>query len=374
MTMPPKKAEGLSEREQQTRLRAAAFFIIGLPIVGYGVSAGIAEDCVPLTSLGLLTAVAVSIGAFLLWHKKGGYGAIRPGIACHTILTLYLVAYSGTEHARSLWFLTVPLISIMLLPPREGTTWSVGAIAIACGLMFQAGGLENAQAYSSVFIVRYTVLGLMISGVLCWSEVLLERYQIRLQQQNAALKEERDHLENEIIRRGALEEELRYLATTDSLTGLLNRRAFMAALAGELTRSHRMNTPLTVLMIDIDHFKQINDKLGHPAGDAVLIHLSALLQEQLRSIDKLGRIGGEEFAIMLVDTPADAADIVVRRLLDAIRSRPAEHPESHRPITFTASIGCTERHPNDDELTSLSRADRALYAAKQDGRDRHHWI
>ena len=148
----------------------------------------------------------------------------------------------------------------------------------------------------------------------------------------------------------------------------------MAALAGELTRSHRMNTPLTVLMIDIDHFKQINDKLGHPAGDAVLIHLSALLQEQLRSIDKLGRIGGEEFAIMLVDTPADAADIVVRRLLDAIRSRPAEHPESHRPITFTASIGCTERHPNDDELTSLSRADRALYAAKQDGRDRHHWI
>ena len=88
MTMPPKKAEGLSEREQQTRLRAAAFFIIGLPIVGYGVSAGIAEDCVPLTSLGLLTAVAVSIGAFLLWHKKGGYGAIRPGIACHTILTL----------------------------------------------------------------------------------------------------------------------------------------------------------------------------------------------------------------------------------------------------------------------------------------------
>ncbi len=374
MPMHPREAEGLSEREQQTRLRAAAFLVVGLPIIGYGVGTGIAEGSPALTILGTLTALAVSIGAFLLWRKQGGYRAIRPGIACHTALMLYLVAFSGTEHARSLWFLTVPLTSIMLLPPREGTAWSIGAIAIACALMFQAGGLEGSHAYSSIFAVRYTILALMITGVLCWSEVLLERYQIRLQNQNAALKDERDHLENEVIQRAALEEELRYLATTDSLTGLLNRRAFMAALAGELTRSQRLNSPLTVLMIDIDHFKQINDSQGHPAGDAVLVHLSALLQEQLRSIDKLGRIGGEEFAIMLVDTPADAAGIVVGRLLEAIRNRPAEHPESHRPIAFTASIGCTERHPDDDELTSLSRADRALYAAKQDGRNRSHWI
>lgn len=374
MPMSHRETECLSEREQQTRLRAAAFFVIGLPIIGYGVGTGIAEYSPALMILGTLSALAVTIGAFMLWQKRGGYRAIRPGIACHTALTLYLVTFSGTEHARSLWFLTVPLTSIMLLPPREGTAWSVGAIAIACALMFQAGSLEGAHAYSSVFIVRYIILALMTTGVLCWSEVLLERYQIQLQNQNNALKAERDHLETEIVQRAALEEELRYLATTDSLTGLLNRRAFMAALAGELTRSQRLNTPLTVLMIDIDHFKQINDSLGHPAGDAVLVHLSHLLQEHLRSIDKLGRIGGEEFAIMLVDTPADAAEIVVGRLLDAIRSRPAEHPESHRPIPFTASIGCTQRHLDDDELTSLSRADRALYAAKQDGRNRSHWI
>lgn len=374
MSAHPTENDELSEREKQIRLRAAAFFVVGLPIVGYGFGVGIAEDSILLALLGVLTALAVSVGAILLWRKQGGYRAIRPGIACHTALVLYLVAYSGIEHARGLWFLTVPLISIMLLPPREGTAWSLGAIAIACALMLQAAGLEGAHAYSTIYIVRYIILALLITGVLCWSEVLLERYQIRLHKQNAALKAERDQLENEIIQRTALEEELRYLATTDSLTGLLNRRAFMAALAGELTRSQRMNTPLTLLMIDIDHFKQINDSLGHPAGDAVLVHLSKLLQEHLRSIDKLGRIGGEEFAIMLVDTSAEGADIVVGRLLDAIRSQPAEHPENHRPIAFTASIGCTERHPDDDELTSLSRADRALYAAKQEGRNRHHWV
>lgn len=374
MSTSPKPSDELSEREEQIRLRAAAFFVVGLPIVGFGFGVGIAEGSFPLALLGVLTALAVSVGAILLWRKQGGYRAIRPGIACHTALVLYLVAYSGIEHARGLWFLTVPLISIMLLPPREGTAWSLGAIAIACALMLQAAGLEGAHAYSTIYIVRYIILALLITGVLCWSEVLLERYQIRLHKQNAALKAERDQLENEIIQRTALEEELRYLATTDSLTGLLNRRAFMAALAGELTRSQRMNTPLTLLMIDIDHFKQINDSLGHPAGDAVLVHLSKLLQEHLRSIDKLGRIGGEEFAIMLVDTSAEGADIVVGRLLDAIRSRPAEHPENHRLIAFTASIGCTERHPDDDELTSLSRADRALYAAKQEGRNRHHWV
>jgi diguanylate cyclase (GGDEF)-like protein len=106
----------------------------------------------------------------------------------------------------------------------------------------------------------------------------------------------------------------------------------------------------------------------------VLAHLSALLAEQLRSIDKMGRIGGEEFAIMLVDTHAEDAAVVIDRLLAAIRHKPAEHPETHQSISFTASIGCTESHPEDDELTALSRADRALYVAKQAGRDRHAWI
>lgn len=372
--MHAQEPEGLNDREQQTRLRAAAFLAIGLPIVAYGVSVALAQHNLWFAALGICTVLAIALGALVLWRKQGGYRAIRPGIACHTALVLYLIAHSGVEHALSLWFLTVPLVSIMLLPPREGTAWSLGAIAVATFLMLHAASPDGAPAYTAGFVVRYTILALLITGVLCWSEIMLERYQIRLREQNAALKAERDHLENEVIQRSALEEELRYLATTDSLTGLLNRRAFMAALAGELTRSQRLNMPMTLLMIDVDHFKQINDSHGHPAGDAVLVHIAQLLQAQLRTIDKLGRIGGEEFAIMLVDTRAAAAETVIERLLEAIRSRPAEHPETHRPIALTASIGCTENHPDDDELTSMSRADRALYAAKQGGRDRHHWV
>ena len=374
MPAPPTENEGLSDREKQTRLRAMAFLAIGLPIVGYGLSVAVSERNLAFAAIAICTLLAITIGAIVLWRHRGGYQAIRPGIACHTVLVLYLVAHSGAEHALALWFLTVPIVSIMLLPPREGVAWSLGSIVVATYLMVHAADLYGGLPYTTGFIVRYTILALLITGVLCWSEILLERYQIRLRDQNAALMIERDHLEEEIVRRSALEEELRYLATTDSLTGLLNRRAFMSALAGELMRCQRLNSPMTLLMIDVDHFKQINDRHGHPAGDAVLVHIAQLLQAELRTIDRLGRIGSEEFAIMLVDTGPEPAETVIQRLLEAIRGRPAEHPETHLPIALTASIGCTASHPQDDELTSMSRADRALYAAKQGGRNRHHWV
>ena len=370
----PKQPATLTEQETQMRLRAAAFVGIGLPALIFFGSMAIVEQEWLLSVLAFFTAATSAVCFLVLWQRRHGYAAVRPGIACHTALLLYLVVYSGPEHVRALWFLSLPLVCGQLLPPREGGVWAAGSMLLAGYLMTHAGNLDGGTAYSAAYIVRFTILYTLISGALIWSEILLQRYQARLQGQNAALAAERDHLEKEIIARAALEEELRYLATTDPLTGLLNRRAFMAMLAGELTRNQRLRSRFTILMLDIDHFKQINDSHGHPAGDAVLVHLAALLTEQLRGIDKLARLGGEEFAIMLVDTPADSAAGVVERLLDAIRHKPAEHPASHQPIAFTASIGCTESQPEDDELTALARADRALYIAKQSGRDRHAWV
>jgi diguanylate cyclase (GGDEF)-like protein len=374
MAEQPKPATTLTEQEAQIRLRAAAFVGIGLPALLYFSIIASLEGEWPLTILALTTIFSVIVCSLLLWQRRGGYAAIRPAVACHTVLMLYLLVFSGPEHARGLWFLTLPLISIMLLPPVEGSIWSFGSTAIGAYLMQLAGSIDGSIPYSSTYIIRFIILALLISGVLTWSEILLQRYRLRLLGQNAALTAERDQLEKEIVERGALEEELRYLATTDALTGLLNRRAFMATLAGELTRSQRLHNRFTLLMLDIDHFKRVNDTYGHPTGDAVLVHLAQLLSAQLRSIDKLGRIGGEEFAIMLVDTRAEAAAGIIERLLQAIRSKPAEHPETHQPIAFTASIGCTESLPEDDELTALSRVDRALYIAKQGGRDRHAWV
>jgi len=366
-------ASTLSEPEIQIRQRAAAFVCIGMPaLIYFGIVAAVDREWL-LAILALLTAIVIAICALMLWRKRQGYRAIRPAVVCYTALVLYLVAYSGPEHARGLWFLSLPLVSLKLLPPREGGIWVLGAIFTATCLMLLAGNGMGDTAYSADYIARYITTTVLITGVLLWSEIILERYQQRIEGQNAALLAERDQLEQEIVRRAGLEEELRYLATTDPLTGLLNRRAFMTTLADELTRSQRLHSRFTLLMLDIDHFKRVNDTYGHPVGDVVLVHLSNLLAEQLRSIDKLARIGGEEFAILLVDTPAEAAATVIERLLATIRSKPASHPESGQPIAITASIGCTESKAEDDEQSPFVRADRALYAAKQGGRDQHCW-
>ena len=366
-------ASTLSESEIQIRQRAAAFVCIGMPaLIYFGIVAAVDREWL-LAVLALLTAIVIAICALLLWRKREGYRAIRPAVVCYTALVLYLVAYSGPEHARGLWFLSLPLVSLKLLPPREGGIWVLGAIITATCLMLLAGNGMGGTAYSPDYITRYITTTVLITGVLLWSEIILERYQQRIEGQNAALLAERDQLEQEIVRRAGLEEELRYLATTDPLTGLLNRRAFMTTLADELTRSQRLHSRFTLLMLDIDHFKRVNDTYGHPVGDVVLVHLSNLLAEQLRSIDKLARIGGEEFAILLVDTSAEAAATVIERLLATIRSKPASHPESGQPIAITASIGCTESKAEDDEQSPFVRADRALYAAKQGGRDQHCW-
>lgn len=366
-------ASTLSEPEIQIRQRAAAFVCIGMPaLIYFGIVAAVDREWL-LAILALLTAIVIAICALMLWRKRQGYRAIRPAVVCYTALVLYLVAYSGPEHARGLWFLSLPLVSLKLLPPREGGIWVLGAIITATCLMLLAGNGMGDTAYSADYIARYITTTVLITGVLLWSEIILERYQQRIEGQNAALLAERDQLEQEIVRRAGLEEELRYLATTDPLTGLLNRRAFMTTLADELTRSQRLHSRFTLLMLDIDHFKRVNDTYGHPVGDVVLVHLSNLLAEQLRSIDKLARIGGEEFAILLVDTSAEAAATVIERLLATIRSKPASHPESGQPIAITASIGCTESKAEDDEQSPFVRADRALYAAKQGGRDQHCW-
>lgn len=363
----------ISEQEIQLRQRAAAFVCIGMPALTYfGIVAALDHDWL-LALLALLTATVIVICVLALWRYGQGYRAIRPAVVCYTALVLYLVAYSGPEHARGLWFLSLPLVSLKLLPPREGGIWVLGAIITATCLMMLAGNGPNSTAYSSEYIARYITTTVLITGVLLWSELILERYQQRIEGQNAALLAERDQLEREIVQRTGLEEELRYLATTDPLTGLLNRRAFMTTLADELTRSQRLHSRFTLLMLDIDHFKLVNDTYGHPVGDAVLVHLSGLLAKQLRSIDKLARIGGEEFAILLIDTSADAAATVIERLLATIRSNPASHPENGKPIAITASIGCTESKADDDEQSPFVRADRALYAAKQGGRDQHCW-
>jgi diguanylate cyclase (GGDEF)-like protein/PAS domain S-box-containing protein len=155
----------------------------------------------------------------------------------------------------------------------------------------------------------------------------------------------------------------------DYLTGLANRRAFFEAAEQELTRSNTVPRPTAVIAIDADHFKTINDRHGHPGGDAVLRHLAAVLAETFREVDVVARIGGEEFAVLLPSTDLPRAAVVAERLRSVVASQ-VVHFEGQR-IRYTVSAGVASLDDGSGGIDLLlKRADQALYAAKRAGRNR----
>jgi len=176
-------------------------------------------------------------------------------------------------------------------------------------------------------------------------------------------------VKDEISERKKLEAELRHLATIDPLTGLPNRRSFFALAEQEISRLRRHPGSLSVAMLDVDHFKKINDQYGHQAGDEVLRALSEACSECLRDRDIMGRLGGEEFACILPDTSSEQVMPAAERLRAAVASRKIRL-EDGREIAITVSIGVAVFQETDSDIDAvLHRADQALYRAKLDGRN-----
>lgn len=172
------------------------------------------------------------------------------------------------------------------------------------------------------------------------------------------------------LKLGEAMRELRRLATRDALTNLLNRRAFDAVLAEEVDRARRLGHPLTLVALDLDHFKAINDSHGHPAGDAVLSSVARTLESEVRTIDRVARIGGEEFAVVLMETTAREGLTVAWRLVEAVRARAARLPGGRElGVTVSAGVAGLPAYGH-SEAGLLAAADRALYQAKREGRDR----
>jgi len=174
----------------------------------------------------------------------------------------------------------------------------------------------------------------------------------------------------DITERKRAEAELREMATTDFLTGLSNRRHFIARMTDELARLQRLdNLDAAVLMLDLDHFKRINDTYGHAAGDAILKHFAALIRDELRKIDTVGRVGGEEFAIILPGANLEEAKVFAERLRQKVETTPLQL--DGKVISFAVSIGITAMKETDASAdTAMIRADAALYRAKENGRNR----
>ena len=175
---------------------------------------------------------------------------------------------------------------------------------------------------------------------------------------------------SDVTERKLIEEVLEHQAYFDYLTQVSNRGRFMEHAEQELSRSKRYGGHLSLLMLDIDRFKMINDRYGHKAGDTVLKHFADLCRKTLREVDIIGRLGGEEFAVLLPETDRVEAKEVAERLRTRVETAEVQI-DRDRPLRYTVSVGIfTAKNKEDDLDTILSHADKALYAAKQGGRNR----
>jgi len=157
------------------------------------------------------------------------------------------------------------------------------------------------------------------------------------------------------------------LAITDSLTEILNRRGITIRLLQSIAQSERYHRPLSVALLDIDRFKEVNDTHGHPAGDWVLKEVARLLTETLRAPDSLGRYGGEEFLLVLPETDLDATHVITERVRRRVRQ--TDFDVDGTSIKLTVSVGATQFQTGEPLADLFARVDRALYDAKESGRN-----
>lgn len=265
--------------------------------------------------------------------------------------------------------------------PREESYCSR---AISQGFL-EIPDLGNDAATASMSLVRRSTGAQMYAGA---SLVTTDGYHIGtlcvLDTQTRVLSERQKHilrgLAGQVMslielraHERTLQEALRqaeYLASTDVLTGLSNRRALFEKLEHELARARRYGTPLSAVLIDLDHFKRINDTYGHDAGDLVLRNVGKLILGSVRSVDVAARYGGEEICVLLPQTGAEGAQAFAEALRKKLASLP--HQLGSTAITMTASLGVSSigHSAQCDAAQLIKAADLALYAAKSGGRDR----
>nr|WP_290837639.1 GGDEF domain-containing protein [Halomonas sp.] len=267
--------------------------------------------------------------------------------------------------ATQLIAVVVAIIAFYLLIPNLLTVATPASIYLSIG--FVAAAVIFAEI-SSVMTLRIALLLVMTNLVGFFALRRLESLQ---RKQFAHLHEERDQnrlLLKEIAHRQSLEAQLRMLAEQDALTGLDSRSHFMKRAQALLKRSQLDKAPFTLFMIDVDHFKSINDTWGHSHGDWVLTKIAGACIQSLRPQDVIGRFGGKEFLVALPDTSLDDAQRVAERLQQKVTELPLKEEMSELRLSVT--IGIAIAHAEESNLEPLiKRADQALYVGKRNGRN-----
>ncbi|PWH19513.1 MAG: hypothetical protein DDG59_02755 [Anaerolineae bacterium] len=239
--------------------------------------------------------------------------------------------------------------------------------------------LQNLNSSLSQIIIASQNLKGMLYTVLQYKGKILGLIQVYTQDEQRKFQEEEKtlletlgiHLSMALANALAYQEQ-QILAMTDSLTGLYNRRKFLETATSEIERSRRFNRPMSLLMMDLDHFKDFNDTYGHQRGDELLSDLARTLRKALRQFDTLARYGGDEFMLLLPEVDAEDAQKVAKRLVSSVQKMKVLIKKDQSPTYLTMSVGVASfpRHAEDLE-TLFKAADHALYQAKQAGRNRY---
>lgn len=310
-----------------------------------------------------IAGVLVANGAsFALWAVLFASAVVWPHAALLSgmlsrnpfraeLRSLMLDSALGGAWIALMQFNLLPSMAILIMLTMDkmavGGAWFLArcttVLLLACVATSAAMGFPVRPHTSMVQIIGSLPLLMIYPVVVGLTAYRLAR---RLRQQNQLLSEQ---------------------SRTDGLSGLLNRRCWEDAVASEFERGLRTGRSASILMLDIDHFKSINDRHGHPVGDEVIRNVAAILRAALREDDVPGRYGGEEFGILLPDTPAAGAEVIAER----VRRRIEGASLAPGGLRATVSIGVAELSENDVEYTvGIAHADRALYAAKERGRNR----
>ena len=352
-----------TDKRQRIRLAmsglAALLMVCCLVVMNSVAAAGLAStaEVRVWTACSVLGLIAVYAAIRSGWSRRFKDPALTLAQILYAI-TCCVAAFVIAGPARGV---TLPILAIILMFGIFGLTtrqmlgvlvYSLVAFGVASGVV----AARDEPDYPTVVAAAYVG---MVVVVLLSSTFLTTRVQST-----------REHLRRQKAELAQALEQIRQLATHDDLTGLLNRRAMLDRMQLEQHRSLRSGSPLLIAQLDIDHFKAVNDTHGHAAGDLVLQSFADTVRRNVRDTDVLARWGGEEFVLLLCDTPAADAVTLMERLRQAVQAMQVPVPQSGGPITVTVSIGLARHTPADPLAGTLERADRALYAAKAGGRNR----
>ncbi|MGP9799917.1 GGDEF domain-containing protein [Rheinheimera sp. NSM] len=307
-------------------------------------------------------------------------GDFMPHGHCLLWRTDLLLLHVGGDTLTFIAYMLIPLALIKLVRARDDLRFDWIFLLFAgfiffCGATHILGIINVWHGYYYIHGIIKSMTGIisMLTAILLWyllpqvislpGKRAMEAKIVELMRAEHELEASNQRLEAEVKKRTA---QLEKMATTDELTELLNRREIMRLLELEIARAERQGTALSIMMLDLDHFKAVNDNFGHQAGDRALKSAAGTFKQQMRKTDFIGRIGGEEFLVILPDTAISSAYALAERIRLTLEQHTIENPLTPN---CTASIGVTQCRSADDLHSLIQRADESLYQAKSNGRN-----